>query len=102
MVEIEPKNKMRQLVDRDAIFNEFGLVFDDNELVILRDTFLGFGIPWILLTVVAMYPFLRHVSRFRMISAWAALQQSGKLPVTVLFGLLMFALSMSLMIAMIW
>ena len=104
VLKTRPKTKrMRQMMEQeDAIFNEFALVFDDDELVVLRDTFLGFGIPWILFTVVAMYPFLRHVSRFRMIPAWVALQQSGKLPVTLLFGLFMVAIAMSLLIAVIW
>eukprot|EP01138_Halocafeteria_seosinensis_P014184 gb/GECG01014483.1/.p1 GENE.gb/GECG01014483.1/~~gb/GECG01014483.1/.p1 ORF type:complete len:2079 (+),score=265.95 gb/GECG01014483.1/:1-6237(+) len=66
----DTRSLTEDIAGSDSIFNEFGLVFDDDEAETFRDIFLGFGIPWLLLSVVAALPFIFKVPRFRRIIPW--------------------------------
>lgn len=96
---------MRHLGDdiqRDSIFNEFGVVFDHDEAITLRNTFLGFGIPWLVLALIAIYPFIKEAKRLRHLSIWAALHQEDLLPGAVKFGVAILAAILSVLVAVAW
>ena len=94
---------LRNNLGKNSIFNEFGVVFDQDEAATLRDTFLGFGIPWLVLLLIAIYPFITHkVTRFRQLPIWLALQEEDKISTGVKYMLVALATGLSAIIAVVW